>query len=346
EDLPEPGFTGKSSQNYVRKHNPWVNFTDVPAQDNLPFTDFPSDFNQLPTVSIVVPNLVNDMHDGSVHQGDAWLQTHLDAYVQWAKTNNSLLVVTWDEDDFTRVNHIATLFVGPMVIPGQYSETINHFNVLRTLEDAYGLTYAGASASKAPITDIWNPAFIGPALTSSVDPSVFGQSVTFTVTVGPEFGTPSGTATFLDGTTTLGTVALTGGSASFSTETLEAGAHAMHVVFSADVGISTSPHLLQTVNKDDTNTTLAIVASPPGSGMVTFQATVSANSPGAGTPSETVTFKDRKKVLGTSTLDEFGQAALSIPAFKRGKHLITAFYVGNANFNPSKSAVLQVKPMP
>jgi hypothetical protein len=75
--------------------------------------------------------------------------------VTWAKTNNSLLIVTFDEDQGTSTNHIATVFVGPMVKPGQYSEHINHYNVLRTLEAIYGLPYAGKSSSVKTIADVW-----------------------------------------------------------------------------------------------------------------------------------------------------------------------------------------------
>src|SRR5262249_22937204 len=64
EDLPSVGSTVCTSGSYARKHNPWVNFTDVPSSDNLPFTSFPTNFSTLPTVSIVVPNQQNDMHDG------------------------------------------------------------------------------------------------------------------------------------------------------------------------------------------------------------------------------------------------------------------------------------------
>jgi hypothetical protein len=95
------------------------------------------------------------MHDGTIQQGDTWLQQHLDAYVQWAKTNNSLFIVTWDEDDSSQNNQIPTIFVGPMVQTGQYSEHINHYNVLRTLEDMYGLPAANNSASVSAITDCW-----------------------------------------------------------------------------------------------------------------------------------------------------------------------------------------------
>jgi phosphatidylinositol-3-phosphatase len=157
EGLPSVGSTVCTSGEYARKHNPWVNFTDVPSRDNLPFTSFPSPttFSSLPTVSIVVPNLLDDMHDGTIQQGDSWLQQHIDPFVQWAKTNKSLLIVTWDEDDGSQSNQIPTLFVGPMVKTGQYSETINHFRVLSTLEGIYGLPAAHKSANFSPISDCW-----------------------------------------------------------------------------------------------------------------------------------------------------------------------------------------------
>lgn len=161
EDLPSPGYLGGMSGHYGRNHNPWVDFTDLPPeQTNLPFQGyFPSDFRQLPTVSIVVPSKIDDMHDGMdparIQAGDAWLQNNIDAYVQWAYANNSLLIVTFDEDNNMQGNHVATFFVGPMVQPGQYDEAINHYTLLRTMEDMYGLPYAGHSADVDPITDVW-----------------------------------------------------------------------------------------------------------------------------------------------------------------------------------------------
>lgn len=157
EGLPKVGSTVCTSGEYARKHSPWVNFTDVPSGDNLPFTSFPSPstFSSLPTISFVIPNLLDDMHDGTIQQADSWLQTNIDPYVQWAKTNNSLLIVTWDEDDSSQSNQIPTIFVGPMVKTGQYSETINHYRVLRTLESIYGLPAANNSANFSPISDCW-----------------------------------------------------------------------------------------------------------------------------------------------------------------------------------------------
>jgi uncharacterized membrane protein len=158
EDLPSAGSTVCTSGAYARKHAPWINFTNVPTTANQPFTAFPTDFNTLPTLSFVIPNLNDDMHDGTIAQGDTFLQQNLNAYVQFAQTHNSLLIVTWDEDDNSASNQIPTIFVGPMVKQGQFTETINHFNVLRTLEDLYGLTHVGSAATATAISDVWKAA--------------------------------------------------------------------------------------------------------------------------------------------------------------------------------------------
>lgn len=155
EDLPYPGSETCSAGYYVRKHAPWTDFSrDLPA-DNQPFSSFPADFSSLPTVSWVVPNLIDDMHDGSIQEADTWLENKIAPYVSWAKTHNSLLILTWDEDDGSYGNHIATIFVGPMVKPGKYSEKIKHYRVLRTIEDMYGLRHLGHTDSVSPITDVW-----------------------------------------------------------------------------------------------------------------------------------------------------------------------------------------------
>ena len=70
-------------------------------------------------------------------------------------THDSLLIVTWDEDDGTIANHIPTIFYGQPVRPGRYRERITHYSVLRTLEQAYGLRHDGHAASMRPITNVW-----------------------------------------------------------------------------------------------------------------------------------------------------------------------------------------------
>jgi phosphatidylinositol-3-phosphatase len=172
DDLPTPGATVCKSGDYVRKHAPWVDFADVKPQTDLslPFSAFPTDFSKLPTLSFVIPNLDNDMHDGSIARGDKWLKDKVGAYVEWAKTNNSLLIVTWDEDNKhcggilhspcdtkpPAKNRIPAIFVGPMVKPGKYDQQYTHLDLLRTLEEMYGLPLLGASQSATAITGVWN----------------------------------------------------------------------------------------------------------------------------------------------------------------------------------------------
>jgi phosphatidylinositol-3-phosphatase len=155
EDLPATGYTGCSAGAYARKHNPWVDFGALPTTMNQPLTAFPEDLSRLPTVSFVIPNLDNDMHDGTVARGDRWLRTHLGAYADWSTAHNSLLVITADEDDKSHDNRIATLFVGAHVRPGRYRERSDHYDLLATLLAGNRLAPFGQAAQAAPITAVW-----------------------------------------------------------------------------------------------------------------------------------------------------------------------------------------------
>ncbi len=162
EDLPSVGYNGVSYGNYVRKHNPWVNWQESPSNGypqsvNQPYTSFPTDYTYLPTVSFIVPNMIHDMHDGTIQQGDAWLHDNINNFVIWAKTHNSLLILTFDEDNFTVPNQIPTIFVGQYVLAGSYSDYINHYNILRTIEDIYSVPRSGAANTANPITNCWIP---------------------------------------------------------------------------------------------------------------------------------------------------------------------------------------------
>ena len=103
------------------------------------------------------------MHNGTdperIKKADAWLKNHLNGYVQWAKSHNSLLIITFDEgyeNGGKESNHIFTLFVGENVRHGSYNQKIDHYTVLRTIEEMYGLPYAGSSAASSAIGNIWN----------------------------------------------------------------------------------------------------------------------------------------------------------------------------------------------
>lgn len=153
---------------YARKHCPWVNWqgTDanqIPASVSLPMTSFPRDFNKLPTVSFVIPDMDRDMHNigapgdaAAIQRGDKWLKENLAPYAAWARAHNSLLIVTFDEDDYIpqNANRIPTIFYGAHVKTGKYDMAITHSNVLHTLENIYGLAVADTSAAK-PITGVW-----------------------------------------------------------------------------------------------------------------------------------------------------------------------------------------------
>ncbi len=160
ESMPSVGYLGKYSGHYVKRHNPvayWqgTGTNNTPASISQPFTNFPTDFSKLPDVSFVIPNQANNMHDGGTKTGDDWLQANLKNYIDWTKTHNSLFILTFDEDDNGSTNHILTLFYGPMIKGGTYNSKIDHYNMLRTLEDIYGLNHCGNAGSGSPIDYVW-----------------------------------------------------------------------------------------------------------------------------------------------------------------------------------------------
>ena len=156
EDLPGTGSPACSQGEYARKHVPWTNFSNVPASVSQPFTRWPAgDFARLPTVSFVIPNLCHDMHDCSVAAGDAWLRAHIGGYADWATSHDSLLILTWDEDDGSPGNQVPTILAGQLVRTGRYAEPITHYSVLATIEAAYGLPPDAQAAAARPITYVW-----------------------------------------------------------------------------------------------------------------------------------------------------------------------------------------------
>ena len=154
ESLPEAAYMGCMSGDYKRKHNPLSNWLSL-VKLNQPYTAFPQDFAKLPTVALVVPNQRNDMHDGSIAQGDDWLAKNIDRFAKWALTHNCLLIVTWDEDNGSAGNHIATVFYGARVIPGLSAQHINHYTILHMISEMYGLPYLDHSSGEKTISSIW-----------------------------------------------------------------------------------------------------------------------------------------------------------------------------------------------
>ena len=165
EGLPHTGFDGDASGLYVRKHNPVTNWmgpgeNQVDSSLNQPFTNFPTNFDELPTVCYVIPDLVNSMHDGSIKTGNDWLKTHLKAYIDYAKKHNSVFILTFDESSYNSgTNLITTFLIGANVKQGIYPEYIDHYSILRTIEDMFNLQHAGNAANVLPITNCWKETY-------------------------------------------------------------------------------------------------------------------------------------------------------------------------------------------
>ncbi len=179
-------------------------------------------------------------------------------------------------------------------------------------------------------------------LVASPGSSTYGESVAFIAIVTSSEGTPTGTVTFKDGGTVLGTGTPSGnGIARYSTAALLAGMHTITAEYGGDANFATSSGALIgstfTVNQAVSLTALAASANPSSYGQsVTFTATVTSSE---GTPTGTVTFKDGATTLGTGTLSG-GIASYSTAGLALGMHAITAEYGGDTNFIAGTSAML------
>jgi hypothetical protein len=177
-------------------------------------------------------------------------------------------------------------------------------------------------------------------LASSLDPSVYGQTVTFTAAVSSASGTPTGTVIFYDGSTAIGTVTLANGRASMSTSSLAAGSHSVTAAYQGSGAFqpSTSAPLNQVVNPATTATSLVSSANPARvKQSVTYTATVTTQYGGAATG--TVTFQDNGVTVATVALSG-NQAAYSTEYRKGGSHAIMATYSGDVSNLGSTSATL------
>jgi len=92
----------------------------------------------LPALTFIVPNERNDMHSGSVARGDVWLSDHLPAWIERLGPRD-VLVLTFDEDNFSPANHIPMVWLGPPVRPGRFAQRVDHLNALSTLAQGLGI---------------------------------------------------------------------------------------------------------------------------------------------------------------------------------------------------------------
>jgi hypothetical protein len=216
-----------------------------------------------------------------------------------------------------------------------------------TLSAAYSGDAIYAAASSAPFNVTVSAAPTTTAVSSSQNPQAGGAPVTFTALVTvtpPHTGAPTGTVTFLDGATTLGTGTLASGQAIFTTAALAMGSHTITASYGGDAAFktSTSAALTQTIQRFTTTVTVGVAPSPSSFGdVVEVSATVASPSGFApGTPTGMVTFTDGSTTLGSTSLDAAGRAALLTTSLSVGTHAFTAAYGGDATQSPASGSVV------
>ena len=250
--------------------------------------------------------------------------------------------------DGTTVIGTATLAAGTASFTDPSLSAATHSLSVQYSGDA---DFAGGSSPGT--SEVVTPDSTITTVAPSANLPVFGQAVTLTATVapgdpGPGSGYPTGTVTFYDGSSVLGSASLSSGTASISTSALSVGPHSFSASFAPgstdpDFLASTSTTLAQTVSQASTTVTLSeppTVTNPSVFGQqVTINAAVTAVPPGSGTPGGSVVFKDGATVLATVSLTS-GIASFSTSDLAIGAHAITAVYQGDNNFVASTSTPL------
>lgn len=181
-------------------------------------------------------------------------------------------------------------------------------------------------------------------IAASLNPSTYGQSVTFTATAAASGAIPTGTVAFYDGANSLGTQTLnSSGQATLDDAALPAGTHTITAVYggSGPLHSSTSAGYLETISKGSTKAAITTSATPSILNQsITFTATVSAVAPASGAPTGTVAFYDGNTQIGTAKLNASAQGTVTISSMSVGSHSVTAVYAGDNNFSGSTSSPL------
>jgi hypothetical protein len=233
-------------------------------------------------------------------------------------------------------NNIAVDGAGNVYLAGGTAST--NFPTLNPLQAANGGGQGDAFVAKLDIA-----AATATTLSSLPNPSVYGQTVTFTAAVTSALGTPPDgeSVTFMKGATVLGAGRLSAGSASLATSTLKVGTSAIKAVYSGDSNFaaSTSKAVSQAVSMATTATALASSPNPSNAGEpVTFTATVTPEF--SGTVTGTVTFYDGTTALKTVAV-KAGAAKFTTSKLSSGAHTITATYNGSTGFDSSSGSLIQ-----
>lgn len=165
ENYPGNCFTGKSSGDYVRKHNPFISYLNIQKNpvrcaNIVDSTQFDRDASSgtLPNYIFYIPNMKNDGHDTNVAYADKWFQNRFLPFLTNQKfMQDTIVISTFDESELWNPgNQIYATIVGPMVKPGNYNDSLNLYSLLKLVEDNFGLGNLGKNDLTArPIPNIW-----------------------------------------------------------------------------------------------------------------------------------------------------------------------------------------------
>ncbi len=237
-------------------------------------------------------------------------------------------------------------FLNPTLAPGTCTIKVD---VQSAIDNVYSnsvtINSTDAGNGNTAVASLTVDSTTSTSVTSSQNPSGFGQSVKLTATVShAAAGTPTGTVTFSDGGSPIGSGTLIGGVATITTSALAVGNHTITTNYAGDMNFKGSTGALtgnpQVINKANTNTVVTSAPNPSAFGSpVTLTATVSLQVPGVGTPTGIVTFMDGSTTLGTGLLNSSGQATYTISTLAvDSNHRIGAIFAGDTNFTESTSA--------
>jgi phospholipase C len=166
--------TKADSGEYAVRHDPPPYYTTLVGckSNDVPYTQLATDLagGTLPAFSFVTPNLIDDMHDGTIAQGNAWLSTNLPTILESSEytSGTTAVFITWDEGEGGTSNncarnttdvgcHVATIVISPSTAPGTQSSVLfNHYSLLRTTEELLGLPLLAKAATAASMGSAFN----------------------------------------------------------------------------------------------------------------------------------------------------------------------------------------------
>lgn len=173
QSMPRPCASSDSGE-YAVRHNPPPYFTSLAGCDrrDVPYGQLAADLTgkRFPAFSFITPNLTDDMHDGNLGQGDAWLETNLATILRsrYYRRGQLVVFITWDEGEGGSSNvcarnttdvgcHIATLVISPSTRPGTRSPRLfNHYSLLGTTERLLRLGLLGRARGAASMLSAFN----------------------------------------------------------------------------------------------------------------------------------------------------------------------------------------------